>query len=213
MCRRTLSALGEEPRQAQQPVLVVGAGRRRDGAARLGRHVDEVVVAARRGTCGKVEAEAELIEQHQLPAHHQRRPHLRLVEVAEHEQRHLEQRWMWIALRQQTRQPAQRRETGQRQRIVHRLRGIAFAQLDVDVAELLGEPRLPRCVDVIAGLEDRAQLARAPAMHEAEVAAVRAREDFRHGSRLAVRLHRQDDALIGPLHCVSLYRLFQRHRP
>ena len=40
----------------------------------------------------------------------------------------------------------------------------------------------------------------APSVHEAEVAAVRARQDLDHGGRFSMRAHAQHDAFVGPVH-------------
>ena len=56
--------------------------------------------------------------------------------------------------------------------IVHHLGGKGLAQLHHEVTEMVGKPRLPVRIDVIADLQDRAQLARAPAVHQSEVPAV-----------------------------------------
>ena len=149
---------------------------------------------------GEIEAEAQLLQQRQLPAHHQRRPHGALVEEAQHEQRHLVQVGMRIALGQQAGQRGHRGERGQRRGIVHGLGREALPQLDVVMAEVVGQPRLPGGVDVVAGLQHGPQLARAPAVHEPQVPAVRAREQLEHGAGLAVRPHAQDHAFIAPLH-------------
>ena len=55
------------------------------------------------------------------------------------------------------------------------------------MAEIVGEPRLPGGIDMVAGLQHRAQLAGSPAVHEPEMPAVRAREELQHGAGLAVR--------------------------
>ena len=136
--------------------------------------------------------------------------------IAQHEQRDLVEARMRIALGQQTRKRAQRREAGERERILHRLGRIALAQLHRDMAEVLGKPRLPHRVDVIARLQDGPQLARAPAVDEAEVASVLAREQLGDGRRLAVRLDGQDHALIRPLHqatAASFFGDFKAHLP
>ena len=79
---------------------------------------------------------------------------------------------MRIALGQQAGQRGDRGQGGKGGGIVHSLRRKALAQLDGEMAEVVGEPRLPAGVDVIADLQDGAQLARAPAVHEAQVAPV-----------------------------------------
>ena len=112
---------------------------------------------------------------------------------------------MGIALGQQAGERRHRGERRQRRRILHDGGGKAFAQLDAEMAEIVGEPRLPGGVDVVAGLQDRPQLARAPAVHQAQMPAVPAREQLEHGAGLAVRPHAQDHAFVIPLHARELY--------
>ena len=112
---------------------------------------------------------------------------------------------MGIALGQQA---GQRRHGGQRRergRVLHDLGGKALPQLDAEVAEVIGEPRLPGGVDVIADLQDGPQLARAPAVHQPQVPTVLAREQLEHGAGLAVRPHAQDHAFVAPVHGARLY--------
>ena len=68
------------------------------------------------------------------------------------------------------------------------------------IVEMVGKARLPGDVDVIADLQDRACPARAPAVHEPEMAAVHARQDLDHGRGLAVGANRENDAFVGPIH-------------
>src|SRR5262249_44827768 len=64
---------------------------------------------------------------------------------------------------------------------------------------------LPCDIDVIAGLQNGPQLARAPAMDEAEMPAVPAREQLEHRARLGMRPHAQDHALVAPVHARIVY--------
>src|SRR6476646_761834 len=68
------------------------------------------------------------------------------------------------------------------------------------MAEVVRQARLPFGVDVIADLQDRSQLARAPAMYKAEMPAVLAREQLEHGAGFAMRPHAEDDTFVGPMH-------------
>jgi hypothetical protein len=68
------------------------------------------------------------------------------------------------------------------------------------MAEVIGQTRLPFGVDVIADLQDRSQLARAPAVHEAEMPAVLAREQLQDGAGFAVRPHAEHHTFVGPMH-------------
>ena len=190
-------AAAQECRQRQQAVLVGLAGLGRHGTARSRRDVDEVGGGAGGRAGRQVEAEAQLLQQHQLPAHDKRRPYLRLVEVAQHEQRHLVEVGMGIALGQQAGQRRHGGERRERGRVLHDVGGKALPQLDAEVAEVVGKPRLPGGIDVIADLQDGPQLARASAVHQPEVPAVLAREQLEHRAGLAraaarsgSRLHR-----------------------
>jgi len=195
-----IAARGEECGKRQQLVPVGLAGRGRDGAPGARRDVDQGIVGARRGAAFEIESEAQLGEQRQLPAHIERRPDTRIVEEAEDEQRDLVEIGMGIALGQQAGEAGQRGQPGEGQRAVHRTRRVAVAQFERHVAEAFGEAPLPARIHVIAGLKHRTVLARAPAVHEADVATVRAREQLDHRRRLAVRSHREHDCLVLPVH-------------
>ncbi len=197
---RRLAARQQERRQSQKLVAVGLACGGGHGAPAVRRDVDQIVVDAGRGALREIETEAQLIQKRQFPAGEQRRPDARVIEVGQHEQRHLVEIGMGIALGQQTRERTQRREARKRCRIFHGGRRIAADQLDVDVAEVIGETRLPRDVDVIADLQHGPRAARAPAMHEAEVASVRAREHLHHGRGFAVGTDGQNHTFIGPVH-------------
>ena len=76
---------------------------------------------------------------------------------------------MRVALGQQAGQRRHGGQRGQRGRVVHDVGGEALPQLDAEMAEIVGKPRLPGGIDVIADLQDGPQLARAPAVHQPEV--------------------------------------------
>jgi hypothetical protein len=57
---------------------------------------------------------------------------------------------------------------------------------------------------MVPELQHGAHPARPAAVNEAEVASVGAREELDDGRRLAVRLHRQHDTFIGPVHGVII---------
>ena len=198
----------QERRQRQQTVLVGLAGLGRHGAARLGRDVDEIRGLARRGAGGEIEAEAQLLQQRQLPAHDQRRPHLRARRGSPARTASPRRGWggdraraaggSSAAIEVSAASAAASSMTCGRE---------ALPQLERRNGRGVGQPRLPGGVDVIAGLQDGPQLARAPAVHEAQVAAVRAREQLEHGAGLAVRPHAQDHAFVAPLHGTMLHRV------
>ena len=84
----------------------------------------------------EIEAEAQLLQERQFPAHDERRPHGPLIEEAEHEQRHFVEVGVGIALGQEAGQRGDRGERGERRGIVHDLGGKAFPQLDGEMAEM-----------------------------------------------------------------------------
>ena len=65
---------------------------------------------------------------------------------------------------------------------------------------MLVEPRAPRRLHDVAGLQNRLESLRAPAMDEAEMAAVLAGHQLEDDARLAVLADAEHDAFIGPLH-------------
>ena len=69
---------------------------------------------------------------------------------------------MRIALGQQPGQPRERRDRGERQRVVEHAPGMGLDQLDIEAAEMLREPGAPIDADEIAGLEQRSDTARTP---------------------------------------------------
>src|SRR5262249_61942140 len=78
--------------------------------------------------------------------------------------------------------------------------GWASRSPNLHPAEMLGEARAPWGAQQIAGLEQRAHAARAPATHEAEMPSMRAAEDLSHYVRLAERLGRKENAFVAPVH-------------
>lgn len=77
------------------------------------------------------------------------------------------------------------------------------------MTQLIGKPRLPSGVDVIAGLQRRAQFARSTAVHEPKVTAMIARPQFHDRRGFAVRADRQDDGFVRPLHGSAVFRAFE----
>src|SRR5215218_5876994 len=77
------------------------------------------------------------------------------------------------------------------------------AALDRIGSEMLVEPRAPDRVDGVAGLKHGLEPPRAPAVDEAEMAAVFARHQFQDHPGLAVLAASQHDAVVGPLHAVA----------
>ena len=73
-------------------------------------------------------------------------------------------------------------------------------------AEALVEARPPRQADPVAGLEHRLHPARAPAMHEPEVAAVGPGHEFEDDAGLALAAQAEHQGLVGPLHARVLRR-------
>src|SRR5262249_3959419 len=89
---------------------------------------------------------------------------------------------------------------GKRRGVVEHERGMSLQELDIEPAEMLCEARAPCGAQQIAGLEQRAHAARAPAPHEAEMPSMRAAEDLRHYVRLAAGLGRKGKACVAPAH-------------
>ena len=77
---------------------------------------------------------------------------------------------------------------------------MGLEHLDVEAAEMVGEPRSPGDAQAIAELHQRAHLARPPSPHETEMASVPRGQQFRNGVRLTERLGRDEDALVAEVH-------------
>jgi hypothetical protein len=105
-----------------------------------------------------------------------------------------------IALRQKPQGSGRDAEAVERQRRAEETGRTELARLHHIAAEMLIEPRPPLRLHAVAGLQDRLQAPRAPAMHEAEMAAVRARHQFEDDARFAVLPRPEDEALVRPLH-------------
>src|SRR5690606_22345930 len=80
-----------------------------------------------------------------------------------------------------------------------------MSELERHMPEVLREARLPRRIDVISDLQDRARFSRAPSVHEPEMPAMAAREELHHGRRLAMPAYGQNDTFVGPVHRICLY--------
>lgn len=89
----------QERREREEPVLVGFARLAADGAAGAGADVGEVVDRAGGGALGKVEAEAEVLQQPRLEAHEDRRPDLRVQEGGCERLEGEEGPRMWLPLR------------------------------------------------------------------------------------------------------------------
>ena len=97
---------------------------------------------------------------------------------------------MRVALGQQAGQRRDRRERRKGGGIVERLGSKGAAHFDGHMPELIGKTRFPDCVDVIAGLQDRAEASRPASVDEAEVTAVGPRPQFYDRRRFTMRLDR-----------------------
>ena len=110
------------------------------------------------------------------------------------------------ALRQELGEARERLEPEKRERPLERLRPIAAPHLEAEMAQVLVKPGAPGHVQVIAGLQHRAQPARAPSLDEAAMPAMGAREDVGDRGRLAIGLHAQHETFIGPFHEAKTWR-------
>ena len=150
--RRFDAHCDQEPRQRQKPVLIRPAGLGRHRPARLRRHEGQVLLGASGRAGGQIEAEPQLVEQLQLPAHQQPGPDVAVADMGEHQRRRIVERPMRIALRQKARQGAKRAEPGQSQPVVEHQRGTGVEQLDGIGPQMLRETRPPARLDAVARL-------------------------------------------------------------
>ena len=191
-------------RQPQQPVPVGLAGPPRHRAAGFRRDVDQVSGRAGGGAVFQIEAEAEFGEHREFEPDEVRRRAAGIVEIVQRAVEHLVDVLVRIALRQQPRQ------RGQMGHAIDRVRGRqqdrraqprAFERVG---AEMFVEPRPPHGGDAVAGLQQRPHPRRGTAPHEAEMAAVAARQQFDDGGGFAMPPHPEHDAFVGPFHGGSL---------
>ena len=108
-----------------------------------------------------------------------------------------------IALGKKAGKTGKRADGGQRACIVEDASGIRLDQLEIEAAEMLGQPRPPGDAQAIAGLEQRPQAARAPSPHQPEMAPMAKGEKLGDGVRLAERLGAEKDAFVAPVHASS----------
>src|SRR5690606_41324976 len=85
-------------------------------------------------------------------------------------------------------------------------------RLDLKGAELFVEPGAPADVGRGAGLQDGLVLARAPAAHQAEMAAMRAPHHLEDGAGFAMPAGAENDSLVAPFHALSLPPLRGRNQ-
>ena len=72
--------------------------------------------------------------------------------------------------------------------------------LGAEIAEMLMEPRPPGERERVAGLQDRPEPPRAPALDEAQMPPVPGGQDLQDHVGLAVPPRADDDAFLGPFH-------------
>ena len=82
---------------------------------------------------------------------------------------------MRIALGQMLGEPGERADGGERRLIVENARRVRLEHLDIEAAEMIGEPRPPGHAQAIARLQQGPHRARPPSPHEPEMAAMRRR--------------------------------------
>ena len=111
---------------------------------------------------------------------------------------------MRIALGQEPRKPRKRAYCRERRRVIEHARGVRVDQLDIEAAEMFGQPRAPSDAQQIAGLKQRTDAARAPSPHKTEMPPVRARQKLGDGMRLAKRLRGEEDSFVAPVHALSI---------
>ena len=203
----------QECGQGQQPVLVGLAGLRRNRPARLRRHVDEVgvlpVAAQVARSRPKPSSSSSAISQRTSSAGHtarsSRKPSTNSV---------ISNR-LGCGSRSGSRRASAAIDVmaASAARVSITLAAKPLRSSTREMTEVVRQARFPGRLDVIADLQHRTQLARAPAMHEAEVPAVGTREQFQHRARLAVRTHAQNHAFVGPFHRAQLYPCLPPRHP
>ena len=162
------------------------------------------MVAAGRGAILQIQAEAELGQHRELEPDQMRRGLAGVVEIIQRALQHLVDVFMRIALRQQPRQRGQMGHAIGRVRRRQHGGGAQPHSLDRIIAEMLVEPRPPHRAHAVAGLQQRPHPLTGPAAHQAEMAAVAARQELDNGGGFAMPPHPQHDAFVGPFHGGSL---------
>ena len=113
---------------------------------------------------------------------------------------------MGIAFGQQPQMGREGLETEDARGAVEEARSVHFQRLDLKHAHMFVETRAPDEVDVIAGLKQGLDLARAPAPHDAEVATMGAGHDFEDGAGFPMPPRAEDDSFVAPLHGREFHR-------
>src|SRR5579872_463414 len=93
----------------------------------------------------------------------------------------------------------------QRERAAHEPSRPQGQRLDGIGAEMLVEPRPPDELQRIARLQKAVEASRAPAAHQAEMAAMRARQKLDDDRALAMLLDAENDAFVAPFHFPSAF--------
>lgn len=101
-------------------------------------------------------------------------------------------------------------EPGQRRPILHHRPGTEMIGLDLEGAEMLGEPRAPGHGNLVARLQDGTHRLRTRALDQAGMPALALGQDFYDRARLSMRPHGEHDALVTPFHDRSVPRVPSR---
>ena len=108
---------------------------------------------------------------------------------------------MRLALRQRLlEQPGRRRSAASLQRLVEQPRAEQLHGLGAEMAEMLGQPRLPHQLQPVARLQHRPRPPPAAALDQPQMAAVLEGQRRQDRIGLAVRPHGQRDPFVLPVH-------------
>ena len=132
--------------------------------------------------------------------------------MRDHQAERLVERAVRIALGQQSQMRGKRLQAVHGGGAVEEPGGIELDGFGLEGAEMLVEPRAPKKLDAVSGLQHGLLLARAPTPDEAEMAPVRARHDFQDGAGLAMLPGAENDSLVSPFHGQSLSRVRRRNQ-
>jgi hypothetical protein len=196
----------QEGREREQPVLVGFARLATDGAPGPGADVGEVVDGAGGGALGKVEAEAEVLQETRLEADEDGGPDLRVQESGAQGFEGEEGPRMWLPLRKRPgRDGGGGGHAGQRQWIIEERCGPLTLGLEGRRAELFGDAGSVADEAARTGLHVGPHAPGGAAGDMGGPAAVLGGQQVDDRAALAVGAGREDEGVVGEFHRLKLW--------
>lgn len=196
----------QEAGEREQAILVSLAGVAADGAAGPRAHVDQVVDGAGGGAPGKVQPEAQVLQQARLEADEDRRPDLGNLEGRAQRLEREEGPRMWLPLRKRPgRDGGRRGQPRQRQWVIEeRCRPLTLG-LQGRRAQLFGDTGPIADEAARTGLEIGPKALGAATGHMGGIAAMLAGQQLDDRAALAEGAGRKDEGVVGEFHRIKLW--------